>query len=80
VRRAIDEGTTPGAVADMVADAVTDGRFWIFPHPEFVEVAAQRWNSITEGRDPELLVDMPGLPPAQQIAEEVLASLIPPPS
>jgi NAD(P)-dependent dehydrogenase (short-subunit alcohol dehydrogenase family) len=78
VRRAIDEGTTPAAVADMVADAVTTGRYWIFPHPEFVEIAAQRWSSITEGRDPELLVDMPGLPPAQQIAAEILATLIPP--
>jgi NAD(P)-dependent dehydrogenase (short-subunit alcohol dehydrogenase family) len=80
VRRAIDEGTTPAAVADMVADAVTDGRYWVFPHPEFVEIAAQRWSSITEGRDPELLVDMPGIPPAQQIAEEILESLTPPSS
>jgi len=80
VRRAVDEGMTAAAVADMVADAVSDDRFWIFPHPEFVEIAAQRWNSITEGRNPELLVDMPGLPPAQQIAEEVLASLTLPPS
>ena len=78
VRRAIDEGTTPAAVADMVADAVTADRFWIFPHPEFVEIAAQRWNSITEGRNPELLVDLPGLPPAQQIADEILATLTPP--
>jgi len=80
VRRAIDEGTTPAAVADMVADAVTADRYWVFPHPEFVEIAAQRWSSITEGRNPELLVDMPGLPPAQQIAAELLASLTPPPS
>jgi NAD(P)-dependent dehydrogenase (short-subunit alcohol dehydrogenase family) len=80
VRRAVDEGTTPAAVADMVAQAVSTGRYWIFPHPEFVEIAAQRWNSITEGRDPELLVDMPGLPPAQQIADEVWATLTPPPS
>jgi NAD(P)-dependent dehydrogenase (short-subunit alcohol dehydrogenase family) len=79
VRRAIDEGTTPAAVADVVAHAVTTGRYWIFPHPEFVELAAQRWNSITEGRDPELLVDMPGLPPAQQILAEVAAALAPPP-
>jgi NAD(P)-dependent dehydrogenase (short-subunit alcohol dehydrogenase family) len=80
VRRAIDEGTTPAAVADMVADAIVGERYWVFPHPEFVDIAAQRWNSITEGRDPELLVDMPGLPPAQQIAAEILASLAPPTS
>jgi NAD(P)-dependent dehydrogenase (short-subunit alcohol dehydrogenase family) len=80
VRRAVDEGMTAAAVADMVADAVAVGRYWVFPHPEFVEIAAQRWHSIAEGRDPELLVDMPGLPPAQQIAAEILASLTPPPS
>jgi hypothetical protein len=43
-----------------------------------VELAAQRWSSIAEGRDPELLVDVPGLPPAQQIAAEVAATLTPP--
>ena len=78
VRRAIDEGTTPAAVADLVADAVVADRYWVFPHPDFVEIAAERWSTITEGRDPELEVDMPGLPPAQQMAAEVLASLTAP--
>jgi NAD(P)-dependent dehydrogenase (short-subunit alcohol dehydrogenase family) len=80
VRRAVDEGVTPAAVADQVAEAVSAGRYWVLPHPEFVEVAAQRWNSIAEARNPETLVDMPGLPPAQQIAEEVAALLTPPSS
>ncbi|MEY2455781.1 MAG: hypothetical protein QOK06_875 [Acidimicrobiaceae bacterium] len=78
VRRAIDEGVTPAAVADQVADAVESGRYWVFPHPEFVELAAQRWSTIAEGQNPQLQVDIPGLPPAEQIAAEVLASLTPP--
>jgi len=75
VRRAIDEGMTPASVADLVADAVEEPRFWVFPHPDFVEVAELRWRSIAEGRDPALMTDLPGLPPAEQIFTEILASL-----
>lgn len=33
IRRAIDEGLAPASVADLVADAIEVGRFWVFPHP-----------------------------------------------
>jgi NAD(P)-dependent dehydrogenase (short-subunit alcohol dehydrogenase family) len=75
VRRAIAEGLTPEAVADMVADAVTALRFWVFPHPAFVEVAERRWQTIAEGLNPTLLTDVPGLPPAEQMLSEVAATL-----
>jgi hypothetical protein len=78
VRRAIDEGTTPAAVADLVADAVVAGRFWVFPHLDFVELAIQRWHEIAEGQNPVLMRDTPGLPPTEDIIAEVLASLVPP--
>ncbi|HLY84820.1 MAG TPA: SDR family NAD(P)-dependent oxidoreductase [Acidimicrobiales bacterium] len=78
VRRAVDEGMTPAAVADLVADAVVAGHFWIFTDPQFVELAARRWHGIAEGADPELNIDMPGLPPASQIRAEVLAAMAPP--
>jgi NAD(P)-dependent dehydrogenase (short-subunit alcohol dehydrogenase family) len=77
VQSAIDEGTTPAAVADLVADAITADRFWIFPNPEFVDLAARRWDTIRDGSNPELSVDMPGLPPAEQIAAEITAALTP---
>jgi NAD(P)-dependent dehydrogenase (short-subunit alcohol dehydrogenase family) len=77
VRRAIDEGTTPAAVADLVADAVVGDRFWVFPHPEFVELAIQRWHEIAEGQQPALFRDTPGMPPTEEIIAEVLASLEP---
>jgi NAD(P)-dependent dehydrogenase (short-subunit alcohol dehydrogenase family) len=75
VRRAIDEGTPPAAVADMVADAVEAERFWVLPHPEFVEIAVQRWHDIAEGVNPRDAVHLPGLPTTAQILEEVRASL-----
>ncbi|HEY5156150.1 MAG TPA: SDR family NAD(P)-dependent oxidoreductase [Acidimicrobiales bacterium] len=75
VRRAIDEGTTPAAVADLVADAVEADRFWVFPHPDFLELAIQRWHEIAEGQQPALMRDTPGMPPMDEIIAEVLASL-----
>jgi NAD(P)-dependent dehydrogenase (short-subunit alcohol dehydrogenase family) len=73
VGRAIDEGITPAAVADLVASAVAEGRYWVFPQPAFVELAVRRWHGIAEGRDPELMVDTPGLPPSADIMAEVAA-------
>ena len=75
VLRAIDEGATPAAVADLVADAVVENRYWVFPHPDFVELVVRRWHGIAEGNNPELLVDTPGMPPAAEIAAEVAALL-----
>jgi hypothetical protein len=63
------------AVADLVADAIVSGRFLILSHPEFVELAVQRWRRIAEGNDPEPAVDVPGYPPAAQIASEIQALL-----
>jgi NAD(P)-dependent dehydrogenase (short-subunit alcohol dehydrogenase family) len=78
VRRAIDEGVTPAAVADQVAGAIESGRYWVFPNPDFIELAARRWSTIPEGLNPDLQVDVPGLPPAEQLAAEVMASLVAP--
>lgn len=74
-QRAIDDGMNPAAVADLVAEAIVSGRFWILPHPEFVEHAARRWQRIAEGLDPETAVDWPGLPPGSQLAGEIRAAL-----
>lgn len=75
VRRAIDEGTTPAAIADFVLDAVRADRFWVLPHPEFVELCVKRWQDIAEGVDPVLFRDVPGLPPIDQLVTEMLESL-----
>jgi hypothetical protein len=78
VRRAIDEGLPPAAVADMVLDAVRGGRFWVFPHADFLELAVERFHRIAEAVDPVAPEQVPGMPPRSQIMAEVAALLQPP--
>jgi NAD(P)-dependent dehydrogenase (short-subunit alcohol dehydrogenase family) len=70
-QRAVDEGMAPAAVADLVADAITANRFWVFTDPHFTQVALDRWQRIAEGHNPQAAVDMPGMPPARQLAAEI---------
>jgi NAD(P)-dependent dehydrogenase (short-subunit alcohol dehydrogenase family) len=75
VRRVIDEGTTPAAVADMVADAIEAQRFWVFTGPEWLELAVRRWHGIADGQNPELDANIPGMPPIQEVLAEVMRAL-----
>jgi NAD(P)-dependent dehydrogenase (short-subunit alcohol dehydrogenase family) len=75
VQRAIDEGATPAAVADAVADAVTADRFWVIPHQEFFDIVIERWHRIAERLDPEPPEQVPGMPPRTQIVAELMAAL-----
>ena len=78
VRRAIDEGMQPGAVADLVVDAVRDGRFWVFPHPDWLDIAMERFHSIGDQRNPSPPEEFPGMPPRSQMLAEVMAAMLPP--
>jgi NAD(P)-dependent dehydrogenase (short-subunit alcohol dehydrogenase family) len=69
VERVIDEGMAPAAVADLVADAVTAERFWVFTDQEMMDIAARRWEGIAAGQNPPLGMDVPGLPTAEIAAE-----------
>jgi hypothetical protein len=64
----------------MVADSVQAERFWVLPHPDFNELAVQRWHDIAEGVNPRRDMKVPGLPSMEEIAAEVAASLAPPPA
>jgi NAD(P)-dependent dehydrogenase (short-subunit alcohol dehydrogenase family) len=75
IDRAIAEGATPAAVADLVATAVQDDRFWVFPQRDFLELAIQRWETIGEGVNPTEPEQVPGMPPAAQINAEVLKAM-----
>jgi len=55
IRRIINEGMPPAAVADQVADAITADRFWVLTHPEDTQRALARWQSIAEGINPPAL-------------------------
>jgi NAD(P)-dependent dehydrogenase (short-subunit alcohol dehydrogenase family) len=79
--RAIAEGANPAAVADLVADAVQAGRFWVFPQQEFVDLAVARWHLIAEHHDPVPPEHIPGMPPRSQMIAEMFEALgLPPPS
>jgi short-subunit dehydrogenase len=49
-------GLDPAVVADLVADAIRTNRFWIFTHPDLMDGALRRWQSIAEGENPRPVV------------------------
>jgi NAD(P)-dependent dehydrogenase (short-subunit alcohol dehydrogenase family) len=76
VSRAIDEGLQPAAVADRVLEAVRANRFWVFPQREFLDVVVERFHRIADELDPAPgTLQIPGLPPRDQLVAEVVAAL-----
>jgi NAD(P)-dependent dehydrogenase (short-subunit alcohol dehydrogenase family) len=76
VSRAIDEGLQPAAVADRVLEAVRHNRFWVFPQREFLDVVVERFHRIADELDPAPgSLQIPGLPPRDQLVAEVVAAL-----
>jgi NAD(P)-dependent dehydrogenase (short-subunit alcohol dehydrogenase family) len=57
-RSLIAQGMQPAAVAELVAGAIREGRFWILPHPEWGGMVRERAAEIAEGRSPA-----PRIPP-----------------
>ncbi len=76
LRRAIDEGMPPAAVADLVVDAIRHDRYWIFPHPDWVEIALERFHSVGEGLNPSPPEEFPGMPPRSQMLAEVMEAML----
>ena len=54
-----------------MADAVAADKFWVFTGQEWVDLVVQRWNGIAGGEDPQLGVQVPGMPPTAQLADEI---------
>jgi NAD(P)-dependent dehydrogenase (short-subunit alcohol dehydrogenase family) len=75
VRRAIEEGTTPAAVADLVLQTVERKGFWVFPHDDFLAMVVRRWDRIAEKLDPQPEENTPGMPPREQIIAETMAAI-----
>jgi NAD(P)-dependent dehydrogenase (short-subunit alcohol dehydrogenase family) len=71
VERVIEDGMPPTAVADLVADAIGADRFWVFTDQAMMDVAAHRWQDIAAGENPRMQMDVPGLPPMDELAAEV---------
>ena len=79
-KRAVAEGMQPGAVADLVVAAVRSERFWVFPHPDWLEIAVERFHSIGEQLNPVRPEEFPGLPPRSRMMAEVMAAMMAPPA
>ena len=75
VRRAVAEGTPPAAVADLVLDAIRADRFWVFPNPDFLELAIERFHNIADGINPTPPEQVPGLPPRTEMMAEMMAAM-----
>lgn len=73
VKRAIDEGMTPAAVADLVATSIEADRYWVLPHKDWMAIATARWDGVAEGVNPSMGGDIPGMPPMEQIIAEMTA-------
>jgi hypothetical protein len=69
--KTLEEAIQPSEVAAFAADAVAAGKFWVFTGQEWVDLVARRWNGMAEGKDPQLGVQVPGMPPTAQLADEV---------
>jgi NAD(P)-dependent dehydrogenase (short-subunit alcohol dehydrogenase family) len=67
----INGGMAPAAVADLVADAIAAGRFWVLTDPRYTQIALDRWQRIAEGHNPQTEVDFPDSPPAKQLVAEI---------
>jgi NAD(P)-dependent dehydrogenase (short-subunit alcohol dehydrogenase family) len=75
--RALRDGMPTADVANLVADAIESGKFWVLPHPEWVELAARRWQRIAAGEDPDTAVNAPGFPPTDELVREIKAAMAP---
>ncbi len=60
VKAALDGGMEPDEVADLVHDAVTGDRFWIFTDMDMVQILRDKHESIVENRNPTVfgIVDL----------------------
>ena len=76
VRRAIDEGAQPAAVADHVLAAIRDDRYWVFPSPDFLDPVRDRFDQISAADNPERPEEIPGMPPRSQMMAEVMEAMM----
>lgn len=75
IRRAVDEGMQPAVVADLVVESIREDRYWVLPHPEWVEMAMERFHRIGEAANPVQPEHFPGLPPRSQMVAEILRAM-----
>jgi hypothetical protein len=63
-----EHGTAPDEVADRVLSALDDGRFYVFTHPEDIEMAKERLAGMLSGFLAEASTSLQALIPASKAA------------
>lgn len=58
LRQVLANGMDPADVAALVADAVRDGTFYVFTHPDMMSAVKTRAEGILEGRNPQLSMNL----------------------
>ena len=61
--------------ADLVAACVEEDRYWVLPHPHWMEMTDDRWTSIVEGSNPEGPTRVPGMPSAEELRAQMAAAM-----
>jgi NAD(P)-dependent dehydrogenase (short-subunit alcohol dehydrogenase family) len=54
LRQILASGMAPDAVADLVLEAIRDGRFYVLTHPEMTPAVESRMRGILDGHNPKL--------------------------
>ena len=76
LRRAISEGMTPAAVAEVVVTGIEADRYWLLTHKDWMPMLVRRWDSITEGVNPQAIEELPDMPARSQLIEETINAMI----
>jgi NAD(P)-dependent dehydrogenase (short-subunit alcohol dehydrogenase family) len=58
LRQVLASGMAPADVAALVADAVREGTFYVFTHPDMMSAVQSRVDAILEGRNPQLSLNL----------------------
>jgi hypothetical protein len=58
LRQVIASGMAPEEVASLAANAVHDGTFYVFTHPDMMAAVQTRADAIMHGRNPQLSMNL----------------------
>jgi NAD(P)-dependent dehydrogenase (short-subunit alcohol dehydrogenase family) len=74
LRRALDEGMTPAAVAEVVTTGIEADQFWLLTHKDWMPMCVKRWDAIAEGINPPTFDEIPSMPSRTQMIEEAFGT------
>jgi len=55
VSTGVARGMSPAQLADFVFDALAQGKFWRFPHPDFKAIYTRRYETVIDEQTPEVM-------------------------